>query len=201
LEFPTKPTGKPIVLVISSLLQMGWVKSPPFFCAATETSRDVATQYCKTPVSSLPNHKFMKYVTGNDTFCKFDDMEVGIIPHPLQYTLEVYVNDFMAIVIPTTKEQILHVANPTMQGIHDCFLANDNDDNDPILLSKVKKGEINLSTRTTLVGFDFDGMDKTLWLKEYNGRNSYLSLKNESALANKATWACRLMNSSQSSQR
>jgi hypothetical protein len=88
------------------------------------------------------------------------------IPRPLQFALEVYVNDFMAIVIPTTKEQILHFANATMQGIHNCFLANDNDDHDPILLNKMKKGESNLLTWKTLLGFDFDGMDKMLWLKE-----------------------------------
>jgi hypothetical protein len=40
-----QPTGTPIVLVIRSPLQMGWVESPPSFCAATETSCDVATQY------------------------------------------------------------------------------------------------------------------------------------------------------------
>jgi hypothetical protein len=92
----------------------------------------------------------MKYVTGDDTFHAFDNMEVNKIPCPLQYVLEVYVNNFMAIFIPTTREQMLHVANATMQGIHDCFPANDNDDNDPILLSEMKKGESNLSTRKTL---------------------------------------------------
>jgi hypothetical protein len=53
-----------------------------------------------------------------------------------------------------------------MQCIHDSFPANDNDDNDPILLSKMKKGESNLSTQKTLLGFDFNGMDKMLWLEE-----------------------------------
>ncbi len=34
--------GKPITLVISTSLQMRWVESPPYFCAATETARDIA---------------------------------------------------------------------------------------------------------------------------------------------------------------
>jgi hypothetical protein len=85
----------------------------------------------------------MNHITCDNTFCAFDDMEVNRIPCPLQYALEVYVENFMAIVIPTTKEQMLHVANAIMQGIQDCFPANDNDDNDPILLSKMKKGESN----------------------------------------------------------
>jgi hypothetical protein len=93
-------------------------------------------------------------------------MAVNTIPRPQQHALEVYVDNFMAIVIPTKKEQMLHVANVTMQGIHDCFLTDDNNDNDPILLSKMKKGESNLLTRKTLLGFDFDSTDKTLWLEE-----------------------------------
>jgi hypothetical protein len=64
-----QPTGKPTVLVIPLSLQMGWV--------------EVVTQYCETPVGLLPNHKFIKYVTGNATFCAFDDMEVDIISCPL----------------------------------------------------------------------------------------------------------------------
>jgi hypothetical protein len=161
-----QPTSKPIVLVAPSSLQMGWVESPPFFCAATKMSRAVATQYCKTPVGILPDHKFMKYVTDNDTFHSFDNIEDGTKTCPLNYLLEVFVDNFMAIVIPTTKEKMLHIEKATMQGIHDCFPANDNDDNDPILHNKMKKVESNLSTWKTLLGFEFDGTDKTLWLKK-----------------------------------
>ena len=38
---PLKP-GDDIELVIPDALQMGWSESPPFFCAATETARDIA---------------------------------------------------------------------------------------------------------------------------------------------------------------
>ncbi len=36
--------GKPITLVVPTFLQMGWVESPPYFCAAMETSRDISTK-------------------------------------------------------------------------------------------------------------------------------------------------------------
>ena len=36
--------GEPTRLVVPTSLQMGWVESPPYFCAASETARDVATQ-------------------------------------------------------------------------------------------------------------------------------------------------------------
>ncbi len=35
--------GKPVTLVVPTSLQMGWVESPPYFCAAMETSQDVTT--------------------------------------------------------------------------------------------------------------------------------------------------------------
>lgn len=59
--------GKPVKLVIPTSLQMGWIESPPYFCAAAETDRDVTEQYIETPVSLLPSHKFAKYpATGKD---------------------------------------------------------------------------------------------------------------------------------------
>jgi hypothetical protein len=38
---PGGKQGDPVQLVIPDALQMGWSESPPFFCAATETTRDV----------------------------------------------------------------------------------------------------------------------------------------------------------------
>jgi hypothetical protein len=56
--------GMPTTLVVPTSLQMGWVESPPYFCAASETSRDVATEYAETRVNSLASHKFEKIVVG-----------------------------------------------------------------------------------------------------------------------------------------
>ena len=36
-----QPPGCPTTLVIPTSLQMGWVESPPLFCAASETARDI----------------------------------------------------------------------------------------------------------------------------------------------------------------
>ncbi len=40
---PQQP-GKPPLLGIPLALPMGWVKSPPYFCAATETVADNANE-------------------------------------------------------------------------------------------------------------------------------------------------------------
>jgi hypothetical protein len=47
---------------------MGWVESPPFFCMASETARDVAQDCCKTKLGTLPPHKFSKYVIENQAY-------------------------------------------------------------------------------------------------------------------------------------
>jgi hypothetical protein len=80
--------------------------------------------------------------------------------------LEVYVDDFMSLVIPVSQSQLQHTADAVMTGIHDIFPANDIDDsNDPISEKKLKKLEGQYSTEKTLLGFDFDGNNKTMWLE------------------------------------
>ena len=49
----------------SGILPMA-VESPPYFCAASETGRDVAVQYAETPVGTLQDHKFVHHAMGND---------------------------------------------------------------------------------------------------------------------------------------
>jgi hypothetical protein len=46
--------GKPTMLVVPTSLQMGWVESPPYFCTAMETARDIITEYTEQPVGTLP---------------------------------------------------------------------------------------------------------------------------------------------------
>ena len=55
---------EPIYLVVPTSLQMGWVESPPFICAASKTARDIAQHYCETKLGTLPPHKFTNYVIG-----------------------------------------------------------------------------------------------------------------------------------------
>ncbi len=63
--FLPKAAHKSSVLVIPTLLQMGWVESPSYFCAATETARDIATDNSDTPIGSLTLHKFVTHVMGD----------------------------------------------------------------------------------------------------------------------------------------
>jgi hypothetical protein len=52
-----------------------------------------------------------------------------------------------------------------MMGIYDVFPPDSEDINDPISEKKLKQNEGLYSTCKTLLGFDFDGNAKTIWLK------------------------------------
>jgi hypothetical protein len=159
-----QPEGEPIKLVVPTSLQMGWVESPPYFCAATKTARDVTTEYIKQPVGTLQPHKFDKYVVG--------DPEVDALPdssdtaNGFLYTVKVYVDEFMSLVIPISREQLRHVAMAVMTGIHDMFPPDNDDSNDPISEKKLQQQEGRFSMHKMLLGFDYEGIAKTMWLED-----------------------------------
>jgi hypothetical protein len=94
-----QPPGEPIRIVVPTSLQMGWIKSPAFFCAATETGRDIIMQYTNTPISSLPEHKFEHHSLGCPT--------AAALPHSSEqaqwYLTKVYVDNFMSNVVPYSQ--------------------------------------------------------------------------------------------------
>jgi hypothetical protein len=128
-----------------------------------ETSRDIATEYIETTISLLPHHKFEHYVVDAPEYA--DLPETAMDSKGFGYMVEVYVNDFMSLVVPVSREQLRHVANVIMHGIHDVFPPDEDDSNDPISEKKLKKGEGRYETRKTLLGLIFDGEGKTLWLE------------------------------------
>ena len=154
--------GMPVKLVIPTSLQMGWIESPPYFCVASETARDVAVDYIETPVGSLPQHKFMKYsATGNDFHALPKTSDTAALP----YMVKVYVDDYIALAIPTSQEQLRHVANGVMMGVHDVFPADAVDAEDPLSLKKMTKFESMWALHKDVLGFTFDGVEKNIWLE------------------------------------
>ena len=80
--------------------------------------------------------------------------------------MEVYVDDYIGIAIPTSREQLDHVSRGIMHGIHDVFPPDDDAANDAISYKKVLKGESQWALIKDILGFTFDGDAKTLWLEE-----------------------------------
>ena len=114
-----QPEGEPIKLVIPTSLQMGWVESPPYFCAATETARDVSTEYIDMEVGSLPTHKFEKYTVGDAEYATLPECAAN--NKGFLYMVQVYVDDFMSLVIRVSQEQLRHVVTAIITGIHGVF--------------------------------------------------------------------------------
>ncbi len=160
---PQRP-GQTSYLVVPTALQMGWVESPPFFCTASEMAQDVAQDYCEMKLGSLPSHKFTNYVIGNQAYDKLPEKDRK--GNAFRYLLKVYVDVFVSLLIPTSHEQLRHVSTGTMTAIHDVLLADKIDANDPIFKKKLKQLNGEYSTSKTILGFDFNGDDKTIWLEE-----------------------------------
>ncbi|KAL7533277.1 hypothetical protein ACHAWF_011989 [Thalassiosira exigua] len=166
--------GEPVKIVVPTSLQMGWVESPTYFCAASETARDVIDQYVETPVGALPPHKFQQHSEGT---AEFEALPEGGAENPLRYMNEVYVDDFMSLAVATSKAQLRHVAAAVMTGIHDVFPPAEKDKEDPISFKKLEKGESQFALQKELLGFDFDGEAHTLWLAEEKRAALLLTLK------------------------
>ena len=141
---------------------MGWVELVPYFCAASETARDVAVDYIETKVGALPTHKFSHWARA-DKAPVSAQMEHG---EQLRHLVEVYVDNFIACIIPTTKQHVEHVTRGILHGIHNISPPSEVDSMDPISNRKLRKCEGTFGTSKCLLGFKFDGVEKTIWLKD-----------------------------------
>ena len=92
-----------IKLVIPDVLQMGWSKSPPFFCAATETARDIAESNFSS-TSTQEAHP-MEDIVLNINWANIPKVDRD--PNEaFLYLLEVYIDDFIALIQTTNVDHI-----------------------------------------------------------------------------------------------
>jgi hypothetical protein len=76
---------------------------------------------------------------------------------PFRYFIDVYVDDFISLVVMTSREQLRHVANAVMHGVHDVFPPNVDDNDDPLSPKKLKKREGTWNPIKDILGFEFNG--------------------------------------------
>jgi hypothetical protein len=93
------------------------------------------------------------------------------------FLIEVFVDNFMSLVVATTRWQVLHVGHATTMGIHDVFPPDDTLGDNPISEKKMEQGDLQFNTTETLLRFDFDGIEKTIWLAENKWAALLLILK------------------------
>jgi hypothetical protein len=174
-----QPEGEPIKLVIPTLLQNGMGRITTIFLRGHGNGKGCQYKYINTEVGSLPTHKFEKYVVGDVDYATLPECAAN--KSRFLYMVEVYVDDFMSLVILVSQEQLQHVATAVMTGIHDVFPGDAVDSKDSISEKKLIKYEGRYATLKTLFGFDFNGTAKTMWLE---------AAKRERLLTILKSWMC-----------
>ena len=127
----------PIILVVPTLLQMVWIESPPYFCTASETGRDVAEQYVETAIGSLPTHKFQVLTDLNPDFGALP--EEYISNDCFHYMIQVYMDYYIALAMGRIRAKLRHIETGVMTDIYDVSPQDGKDKEDPIFLKKIFK--------------------------------------------------------------
>lgn len=173
---PTANDGDEIMIVIPCALQMGWKLSPPYFCAATETARDVAQVMLDEPTSKLPPHPLEQKMLPEETkawlearttwtaeeTCKDDAPGTN-----LNQLLEVYMDDFIGLIQSKEPQAILHFSRAILHGIHSVFPPpniTNHSGADPISEKKLDAGDGLWEVRKEILGWIFDGVNRTIEL-------------------------------------
>jgi hypothetical protein len=185
-QLPGCEDAAPMIVVPSSL-QMGWKHSPPFFCAASETGRDVGEHLLHQPIGSLPAHPFETHMldtmdpavlrasTAHPT--TWDDMalpDYSVKLHSLLDThradffklLEVYIDDYIGVIHSDDVEVLRHATRAMLHGIHSVFPppSSGKAADDPVSFKKLLAGDGIWAVRKEVLGWIFDGILRTMEL-------------------------------------
>ena len=178
--------GEPPMVAFPLALPMGWVESPPVFCAATETAADIANSrvhapYCPphrldqvastppppdpAPVSRLAAPSLPSLPTPSPHPSSSDTSRL-LLPNPLHY-VDVYVDDFISLVQGNARRRTM-VRRHLMHTIDEIFapLAADAPPlmQEPMSVKKFKKGDGAWATRKIVLGWLIDTVARTLCL-------------------------------------
>ena len=160
---PPKSPSTPlddIQIVVPCSLQMGWCESPPFFCAASETARDIIEHLIQTNIE-LPQHplehKMLPPTYANEASTS----------NLIQSLIEVYVDDFIGASNNLTHDNLQSLSRAILHGIHSIFpptKLTGHDGPDPIAEKKLDKGEGQWDYVKEILGWVFDGENYTIYL-------------------------------------
>ena len=148
-------------IVVPASLQMGWCESPPYFCAATETARDVIDNLLASDLT-LPDHRFLETMLENSD--SLPRLQASAFTVNL---LEVFVDDFCAITNDLSKEHLTRFSKALIHGIHSVFPPPElskHPGEDPISQKKLEAGDGTWATTKELLGWLVDGVNYTVHL-------------------------------------
>ena len=151
--------------MIPSALQMGWTESPPFFCAATETARDIAEDMVKAPIGTLEPHPLEPLLLPP---AAWPEEELATTCESYLHVMEVYVDDFCTLVQTSDVAVLRHVSRALLHAIHSVSppppAISGHGGGDPISNKKLLEGEGEWDTRKEILGWVFDGARRCIEL-------------------------------------
>jgi hypothetical protein len=158
--------GDPLRLIIPHALQMGWTESPGYFCATTETGRDIM-QALIDGGTWLPPHVFDSYMSPEVVVRRQSSPSTD---KPWQMSA-VYVDDYiLAAVESPDGSALLRTGRAALHTIHGLFpppaRSGHVDGKDPISLKKLEAGDARWAQSKELLGFVFDGQSRTVHLTQ-----------------------------------
>lgn len=160
-----KPTASldNIEIVVPNSLQMGWCESPPFFCASTETARDVmSTIFAR---DDLPYHEMENIMLSIlHPILDHSITQEAVVATKL---LEVFVDDFVGMANATNLPHFRQLSRAMLHGVHSIFTPphiSNHDGGDPISEKKMNQGDGTWNTTKEILGWEFDGAEYTIKL-------------------------------------
>jgi hypothetical protein len=193
--------GARVRIVVPSALQMGWAESPAYFCAATETGRDIIDLLLRERID-LPEHPFEKFMAPTD-------LPKTSPPNEEYTSVGVYVDDFVLGLVENDDRTLLRrVSRATLHAIHSIFpspeVTGHVGGKDPISRKKLEKGDARFDIEKEILGFLINGVDRTVRLAEAKAqaiaaeivavlRKTHVNLKRFRSLLGKLQHAARIL--------
>jgi hypothetical protein len=173
---PTYP-GEEAIVAFPMILPMGWVDSPSFLCAVTETIADLTNQ--RTSTSDLAtelHHLDMAACTRPPTAPATPTIPTitenqppttrssGPVKPPMTYT-DVYMDDFLMATQLPNRKAVRSTLFECIDAVLRPLSPSDNPSRkEPISIKKLHKGDASWSTKKSILGWLIDTTKRTIEL-------------------------------------
>jgi hypothetical protein len=142
-----------IEFIIPNSLQMGWCKSPPFFCSGLETVKDIIEVIANNP--NLPPH-WLEHDMLQDVM----NSKSNMTNHNGTTSFEVFVDDFIGTTNNISPQHLQQVSRAMLHGIHLIFplpTVTGHSGEDLVSEQKIQKGEGVWVFEKDVLGWIFNG--------------------------------------------
>ncbi|MEM7495148.1 MAG: hypothetical protein AAF471_03235 [Myxococcota bacterium] len=162
---PRTAANQPVELFVPFALQMGWRESVPYFCAVSETGRDVA-QALVPKAAELPVHRFEKATLPPDRVASA--VPTATWHQSVPWHIEVYLDDYVGMLQSTDTRHLRFMSRALLTAIHSVFPPPDvtgHVGQDPVSQKKLASEGV-WCARKEVLGWDMDGEHRTISLPQ-----------------------------------